>query len=474
RIAVNREIMADLETPLTCYLKLANQPYSYLFESVQGGEKWARYSIIGLPCQTRIQIEGDHIKVISGNKIIEETQTSNPFSWIRQYQKKFTVAKHPDLPHISGGLVGYFSYDTVRYIETRLGACPNSDPLSIPDIILLVSNEVILFDNLKGTLHLLTHVDPQKNHAWEQAQQRLDELEQGLKQPYTLAPLSPQQQHNDIDFNISQNKPDYIQAIKKIKRYISDGDVMQVVYSLRLETKYEEQPLQLYRALRCLNPSPYMYYLNFDNFQVVGSSPEILVRVENGDVTVKPIAGTRKRGQTTAQDAALEKELLSDPKELAEHLMLIDLGRNDIGRVSETGSVNVTEHMAIERYSHVMHIVSEVQGRLKAGYDSIDALCATLPAGTLSGAPKVRAMEIIDELETIKRGIYGGAIGYFSWEGNLDTAIAIRTAIIKDQMIHVQAGGGIVYDSDPELEWQECMNKAKAIASAIAMVKQSL
>lgn len=473
-IPVSREITADLETPLSCYLKLANAPNSYLFESMQGGDKWARYSIIGLPCHTMIQVYGSTATISKENKIIQETQVTDPLAWIEAYQAQFKTAKHPNLPHFSGGLVGYFAYDVVRTIEARIGPCNKPDPLEMPDITLLVSNEVILFDNLRGKLHLITHTDPENDHAWEKAQDRLDDLEQQLKQPLTVPPEPDQPPCDHTHFNTSQSKAAYIKAVNQIKRYITAGDVMQVVYSLRLDTPYHAKPLQLYRALRHLNPSPYMYYLNFADFQIVGSSPEILVRVEDKEVTLKPIAGTRKRGQTTMEDLKLEEELLNDPKELAEHLMLIDLGRNDAGRVSETGSVKVTEQMAIERYSHVMHIVSEVQGKLKANLSSIDALRATLPAGTLSGAPKVRAMEIIEELETIKRGVYGGAIGYLSWQDNLDTAIAIRTAIIKNETLHIQAGGGIVYDSEPELEWEECMNKAQAILRAVSMIKQGL
>lgn len=472
RIPVHKELLADLETPLSCYLKLANGPYSYLFESVQGGEKWARYSIIGLPCSKVIRIHDDEIQIVENGNVMETIKENDPLKWIERYQQQFKVAAINELSRFTGGLVGYFGYDTVRYIEPRLRQYDKADPLGTPDILLMVSEQVVVFDNLRGKIHLIVLADPEQSNAWQTAQHQLHNLQHQLMK-------STDYQHHDHRFSMGEfrsnvDKQDYLAAVDKSKQYIVDGDVMQVVYSQRLSIDYPAPPIELYRALRCMNPSPYMYYLNLDDFYIVGSSPEILVHVEDQVVTVRPIAGTRKRGQTTADDDALEADLLSDKKELAEHLMLIDLGRNDVGRVSETGSVELTEKMNVERYSHVMHIVSNVQGKLKPEMSAIDALRATLPAGTLSGAPKVRAMEIIDELEHTKRGVYGGAVGYLAWNGNMDTAIAIRTAVIKDQKLHIQAGGGLVYDSVPEMEWQESMNKARAVIRAVEMVSEGL
>lgn len=469
-IPVSRDIMADLETPLTCYIKLANRPYSYLLESLQGGEQWGQFSIIGLPCKTVIQVRGQIIRVCQNGRLEQEIEQADPLAWIEAYRAQYRVPPNSKMPRFCGGLVGYFGYDTIRYVEPRLGLCQLKDPLDTPDITLLQSDDVAVYDNFTHRLKLITHVDPKQDSAWEKAQQKLDAIEAELRKPLDLPQNPLPSTYSTIETSVS--KAEYIHAVNKIKRYIVAGDAMQVVYApLRLNTSYNADSLQLYRALRHLNPSPYLYFINLDDFQIVGCSPEVLVRVEHGQVTVRPIAGTRPRGKTPQADLALEKELLTDPKELAEHLMLIDLSRNDIGKVCQTNSVKVTETMVIERYSHVMHIASQVQGQLEAGYTSLDALKAALPAGTLSGAPKIRALEIIDELEKYKRGVYGGAVGYYAWQGNLDTAIAIRTAIIKDKKLYVQAGSGIVYDSKPEKEWQECMNKAKAIIKALEIVK---
>ncbi|MDH5592010.1 MAG: anthranilate synthase component I [Gammaproteobacteria bacterium] len=475
RIPLARDVLADLDTPLSTYLKLADAPYSYLFESVHGGEKWGRYSIIGLPSETVVRITGDQIEVRHHGELIEKTSSTDPLSWIESFKQQYKVPDLTGLPRFNGGLVGYFGYDTVRYIEPRLGDSPNPDPLQCPDILLMVSDELIVFDNLSGRLFLIVHVDPATNDAYQQGQQRLDELTLQLRK--STPSYTSSQAHNTVDENdfVSGFTHDgFINAVEKAKQYITDGDIMQVVLSQRLSISFSAQAMDLYRALRTLNPSPYMYYLNLDDFHIVGSSPEILVRMEDNEVTVRPIAGTRPRGKTAEEDNALELDLLADPKELAEHLMLIDLGRNDAGRVSQTGTVKLTDKMVIERYSHVMHIVSNVTGKVLPDMTCIDALRATFPAGTVSGAAKVRAMEIIDELEPVKRGVYAGAVGYLSWSGNMDTAIAIRTAVIKDKTIHIQAGAGIVYDSVPEMEWQETMNKARAIFRAVAMAEAGL
>jgi len=475
RIPLSREVLADLDTPLSTYLKLADGPYSYLFESVQGGEKWGRYSIIGLPCQSLIEVYGHKITVREGSSIVEEFEKKDPLEWIKQYRAGFKSPELENMPRFCRGLVGYFSYDTVRYIEPRLGECPNPDTLNTPDILLMVSNEVVVFDNLSGKLLAVVYVDPSQSDAYEQGQRRLDDLVTQLDKPVRHAASSNEIQHVDeSDFISGFTQQGFEDAVRKAKEYIVDGDVMQVVLSQRLSIPFAGRPLDLYRALRTLNPSPYMYYLNLEGFHIVGSSPEILVRAEDGEVTVRPIAGTRPRGKTDADDLELEKDLLADPKEIAEHLMLIDLGRNDAGRIAQIGSVKLTDKMVIERYSHVMHIVSNVVGKIKPEYTAIDVLRATFPAGTVSGAPKIRAMEIIDELEPIKRGVYSGAVGYISFTGNMDTAIAIRTAVIKDKILHIQAGAGIVYDSIPENEWNETMNKGRAIFKAVQMVEGQL
>ncbi|WP_226664676.1 anthranilate synthase component I [Microbulbifer aggregans] len=474
RIPLVRRVLADIETPLTTYMKLAARDggrYSYLFESVQGGEKWGRYSIIGLPARTVLRASGHEVTIERDGKIVEQSTVEDPLAFVEAFQSRYKVPELPGLPRFNGGLVGYFGYDCVRYIEPRLAnSCP-PDTLGNPDILLMVSDELVVFDNLAGAVIFIVHADPGQDDAYAQAQRRLDELVGQLSQP--LAAVDPLGIDGDDTaealFMSHFGEEAFKQGVHKVKEYILAGDVMQVVPSQRLSAPYTAPPLNLYRALRSLNPSPYMYFLDLGDHQVVGSSPEILVHLEDGDMTVRPIAGTRRRGVTEEQDLALEKELLADPKEVAEHLMLIDLGRNDVGRVAQTGTVQVTDKMVVERYSHVMHIVSNVTGKIKPGLSGIDALRAAHPAGTLSGAPKIRAMEIIDELEPEKRGIYGGAVGYLAWNGNMDTAIAIRTAVIKDEKIYVQAGAGLVADSDPQSEWDETMNKARALFRAVAI-----
>ncbi len=462
-IPLVREVLADLDTPLSAYLKLAHQPFTYLFESVQGGERWGRYSFIGLSCEERIKVYGNKIVHEIVNQIKEE-QVQDPLNWVQEFQQQYNVPEIPELPRFTGGMVGYFGYETIEYIEPRLKSESKPDVLQTPDIFLMVSKELVVFDSLSGKIFIIVHVDPNEEHAHEAGEQRLSELAKMLRQPTPeVVPTTPQAPVKFVS-EFSENK--FKQAVDDAREYIRAGDVMQVVLSQRQSTEFTAPPINLYRSLRSLNPSPYMYYMNMEDFYIVGSSPEILVRLEDDEVTVRPIAGTRPRGKDVQHDVALEKELLQDPKELAEHLMLIDLGRNDVGRVAKTGSVELTDKMIIERYSHVMHIVSNVTGQLDKDQNVIDVLRATFPAGTVSGAPKIRAMEIIDEYEPVKRGIYSGAVGYISWDGNMDTAIAIRTAVIKDQRLYIQAGAGIVYDSIPENEWIETNNKAGAMIKA--------
>ena len=474
RVPLVREVLADLDTPLSTYLKLANSPYSYLFESVQGGEKWGRYSIIGLPCKTVIKIYKRTVITEVDGEVFTEEQVADPLGWIAEFQTRYKVHEDASLPRFTGGLVGYFGYETIAYIESRLDHDEKPDPLATPDILLMVSDEVIVFDNLSGKLFIIVHVDPHQDNAVADGESRLQEIEPGLHQPVPAAAEHEPHRVNEADFVSGFTEDGFKSAVDKARQYIIDGDIMQVVLSQRLTIPYHARSVDLYRALRSLNPSPYMYYLDLGDHQVVGSSPEILVHLEDGQITVRPIAGTRPRGDNEASDRALEQDLLADPKELAEHLMLIDLGRNDVGRVSQTGSVELTEKMIVERYSHVMHIVSNVTGQLQDGMSAMDVLRATFPAGTVSGAPKIRAMEIIDEFEPVKRGIYSGAVGYLSWNGNMDTAIAIRTAVIKDKQLSIQAGAGIVYDSVPENEWAETMNKARAIFRAVTLAEAGL
>ncbi|MBA1273401.1 anthranilate synthase component I [Stutzerimonas azotifigens] len=474
RIPVSFETLADFDTPLSLYLKLADAPNAYLLESVQGGEKWGRYSIIGLPCRTVMRVHDHHVSVTVDGRESESCEVEDPLAFVEAFKARYRVAPVEGLPRFNGGLVGYFGYDSVRYVERKLARCPNPDPLGTPDILLMVSDAVVVFDNLAGKLHCIVLVDPAEPDAFEQGQARLRALREKLRQP--IEPrlgldFDTARQH-EPDFNSSFSRDDYERAVNRIKDYILAGDCMQVVISQRMSIPFKAAPIDLYRALRCFNPTPYMYFFDFGDFHVVGSSPEVLVRVEDGLVTVRPIAGTRPRGANEEADLALEQDLLGDAKEVAEHLMLIDLGRNDVGRVAETGSVKLTEKMVIERYSNVMHIVSNVTGQLKAPLTAMDALRAILPAGTLSGAPKIRAMEIIDELEPVKRGVYGGAVGYLAWNGNMDTAIAIRTAVIKHGQLHVQAGAGIVADSQPALEWEETLNKRRAMFRAVALAEQ--
>ena len=442
KIPFFKEISGDLETPLSIYLKFMDDRNSYLFESVEGGEKWARYSIIGLRTDKKIDL------------------SKNPLKDIENFLKQNKSQPMPDLPDFHGGLVGYFSYETIRHIEKKLQNS-SKEKLPYPDISLMVSDEVVIYDNLKKSLFIVVHGNEDTK---KECHERIELIHKKILEPL---PSQKSSKKGVINFESSVKKEDYLEAIKKIKNYIVEGDVMQVVYGQEFSTKFEGSPIDLYRSLRKLNPSPYMYLMKIDDLHIVGASPEILVRLQNEEVTVRPIAGTVKRGKDSNEDEELADKLKSDPKEIAEHLMLIDLGRNDVGRIAEVGSVKTTEEMKIEKYSHVMHLVSNVVGKIKKGLTSIDVLKATFPAGTLSGAPKIRAMEIIDELEPDRRGVYGGAVGYLSWTGNMDVAIAIRTAVIQGKNLSVRAGGGIVYDSDPESEYQESLNKAMSIMKAV-------
>ncbi|MEN9430306.1 MAG: hypothetical protein RJA86_1165 [Pseudomonadota bacterium] len=475
RIPLALELLADLDTPLSVYCKLANRPYSYLFESVHGGERWGRYSIIGLSSQQRLEVRDHTVRIYHEDTLLSEQQSSDPLAFIEDYQAQFRVPEVEGLPRFTGGLVGYFAYDSVRLFEKKLAKINKPDPLNVPDIQLMLSEEVVVFDNLKESVFIITHVNPVAPDAYQAGQVRLLALAQQLQQGDYQLPVEVEASTiHESDFVSSFGQDAYKASVERIKEYILAGDVMQVVPSQRMTAPFKHSPLSLYRALRHLNPSPYMYFVHCGDCHIVGSSPEILARVQDGKVTVRPIAGTRPRGKTPEQDVALGHELLADPKEVAEHLMLIDLGRNDAGRVSQVGQVKVTEQMVIERYSHVMHIVSNVEGVLRQGVSALDVLKATLPAGTLSGAPKVRAMEIIDELEPVKRGIYGGAVGYLGWNGEMDTAIAIRTAVIKDDVMYVQAGAGVVADSIPESEWQETLNKLRALFKAAELAATNL
>ncbi|MCR6626374.1 anthranilate synthase component I [Pseudoxanthomonas japonensis] len=474
RIPVVREVLSDLDTPLSVYLKLADAPHTYLFESVEGGERFGRYSIIGLPVRRVATFRGHTLQIHDHGQLVETREVADPFAEVEALRAAYAVPKLDGLPGFTGGLVGWFGFECIGYVEPRLATGDKPDELGTPDILLMLSEEVAVFDNLKGRLYLIVHADPREAEAWEQAQARLDALTAKLRQPGSYPTPITRDVLDESHFVSGFTHDGFIAAVEQSKEYIRAGDIFQVVLSQRLSVPFNARPVDVYRALRALNPSPYMYFLDVGDVQVVGSSPEILVRLENNEVTVRPIAGTRPRGKTHDEDIALEAELLADPKERAEHLMLIDLGRNDTGRVSEAGTVQVGEQFVIERYSHVMHIVSEVTGKLLPGLSYADVLRATFPAGTVSGAPKIRALEVIRELEPIKRNVYAGSIGYIGWHGDADTAIAIRTAVIKDGRLHVQAGAGIVYDSDPEKEWDETMNKGRALFRAVAEAAKGL
>jgi anthranilate synthase component 1 len=475
RIPVVRHLRADLDTPLSAYLKLVDGPDAYLLESVEGSETWGRYSIIGLPARERIEVRDRRWRRLVDGVEVESREVADPLAEVQALIHAETVPELPDLPAFAGGWVGYFAFETLRYIEPRLDRPDRPDTLGTPEILLLRSEELAVFDNRKGRLSLIVHANPAEVGGRERAERRLDQLTHRLRAPAPGYPevLEPRVL-DDAHFVSGFTREDFEAAVRRCQDYILAGDAFQIVLSQRLSVPFSARPIDVYRALRSLNPSPYLYFLDLNELKVVGSSPEILVRLKEGEVVVRPIAGTLPRGRDAAEDEANARRLLADPKERAEHLMLIDLGRNDVGRVAVPGSVRVTDQMVIERYSHVMHIVSQVVGQLAPGLDIIDVLRASFPAGTLSGAPKIRAVEIIQELEPVQRNLYGGAVGYINWQGMADLAIAIRTALIKDGLLHVQAGAGIVADSDPAKEWEETMNKGRAVFRAVAEAVRGL
>jgi anthranilate synthase component 1 len=472
RIPLELETLADLDTPLSIYLKLANAPGSYLLESVIGGERFGRYSYIGLPAREWLECDGRKVTLTRDGQVAERAQMDDPLAFIDGYLKRFKVAPPPPQLRFAGGVAGYFSYDTVRYIEAKLRGDPKPDPLKLPEIRLLLSEELAVVDNLSGKLHLVVYADPAQPEAYAKAQQRLRALRARLRDHVALPAHAGPPPAAAPRSNIGEAA--FHAAVAKAMRYITEGDIMQVQVSQRLSQPFTASPVNLYRALRSINPSPYMFYFDFGDAQLVGASPEILVRREGNKVTLRPIAGTRKRGATPEKDLAMERELVSDPKERAEHLMLIDLGRNDVGRIAKTGTVKVTETMVVERYSHVMHMVSNVEGEVDPALTPMELLRATFPAGTVTGTPKVRSMEIIDELEPERRGVYAGAVGNIGFHGSLDLAIAIRTGVVKDGQLHVQAAAGIVADSIPDNEWRETQNKARAVLAAAELVHAGL
>jgi anthranilate synthase component 1 len=469
RIPLQLETLADLDTPLSIYLKLANRPGSYLLESVIGGERFGRYSIVGLPARERLEVSARTVSIFRDGEAVEHHSGRDPLEVIDRYIASFRAAPVGSSLRFAGGLAGYFGYDTVRYIEPRLATSAKPDPLGLPEIRLLLSEELAVVDNLSGKLHLVVYADPSQPDAYRKAMRRLEELRAMLRDKVELPPHSPPAATASPQSNIGERA--FFDAVARCKAYIADGDIMQVQISQRITQPFSHSPMNLYRALRSINPSPYMFYFDFGDCQLVGASPEILVRREADKVTLRPIAGTRKRGSTPEKDMEMERELVTDPKERAEHLMLIDLGRNDVGRIAAVGTVKVTETMVVERYSHVMHMVSNVEGRVAGELSPMQLLRATFPAGTVTGTPKVRAMEIIDELEPERRSVYAGAAGYLGFNGNVDLAIAIRTGVVKDGALHVQAAAGIVADSIPESEWLETKNKTRAVLAAAEQVQ---
>jgi len=474
-IPVYREMTADFETPLSCYSRLEESDYAFLLESVEGGERIARYSFMGSDPSLVFSSKGANITVKEG-KISKSYTAKDPIAEMKSILSRYNFVKVKGLPRFCGGLVGYFGYDMVRFMEDIPDK--NADDLQVADSLFMLTDMIIIFDHVDHKIKIVSNVhvkgDPIK--AYDEALSRIDKLASKIKRPHRKeeGAISLTKKTKPLAIKSNVSKAEFEGAVIKAKEYIRRGDIIQVVLSQRLETPVEADTFQIYRALRSINPSPYMYHLKLGSFSLVGSSPEIMVRCEDGSVEVRPIAGTRPRGSSEEEDTELAKELLSDAKEKAEHIMLVDLGRNDIGRVCDYHTVNVSELMTIEKYSHVMHIVSDVSGRLNKGKDIFDVVRATFPAGTVSGAPKVRAMEIIDELENKRRGPYAGSIGYFSFSGNLDFCITIRTILIKDKRAYIQAGAGIVADSEPEREYQETLNKAKALIKAIEMAEKGI
>ena len=478
-IPVYKEILADLDTPVSAYMKIAGGEYSFLLESVEGGEKWARYCFLGCDPSVIVSSHGNTVTVRKNGKVEERkiAPGENPLNGLKDVLAKYKPVEVDGLPRFSGGAVGFISYDMVRSFEEL--PQETTDDLEVPDALSIITDTLLIFDNVSQTIKIVSnaHVendDPEK--AYREAEKNIEALEAKLRASLPAdahgGGSGSSIDENRIESNFEREK--FEDAVRRIKQYIVEGDAIQVVLSQRLKFEISTDPFTIYRALRTINPSPYMYYLKFGELSIVGSSPEILVRLEGDQVEVRPIAGTRKRGRNEDEDRALEKDLLSDEKELAEHIMLVDLGRNDVGRVAETGTVEVNEKFTIERYSHVMHIVSNVRCKLRDGLDCYDVLKATFPAGTLSGAPKVRAMEIIEELEPTRRGLYGGAVGYISFSGNMDTAIAIRTLLIKNGTAFLGVGAGIVADSVPENEFEETMSKGRALLKAIELAEKGL
>ena len=468
RIPVVLETLADLDTPLSIYLKLAARPGSYLLESVIGGERFGRYSVVGLPAREMLECRGRNARVLRDGKILDEQDTDDPLAFVDRYLKSVRAAPLPPSLRFAGGLAGYLGYDIVRFVESKLAKDSRPDPLALPEVRLLLSEELAVVDNLSGKLYLVVYADPSQPGAHAKARRRLEDLRGQLRSPAGLPPHAAPPTLAAPRSNIGERA--FHEAVARAKSYILEGDIFQVQISQRLAQPFSGSPINLYRALRSINPSPYMFFFDFGDCQLVGASPEILVRREANTVTLRPIAGTRKRGATPEKDAAMERELVSDPKERAEHVMLIDLGRNDLGRIAKTGTVKVTETMVVERYSHVMHMVSNVEGEVEASLSPMELLRATFPAGTVTGTPKVRSMEIIDELEPERRGVYAGACGQIGFQGNVDLAIAIRTGVIKDGQLYVQAAAGIVADSIADNEWRETQNKARALLAAAEQV----
>jgi anthranilate synthase component 1 len=473
-IPVYREIMADMDTPVTAFKKIDDGRYSFLLESIEGGEKWGRYTFLGASPSVVIRTRGDLVEILKSGEASVSMQSKDPLGAVRDYLSRFEPVEVDGLPRFFGGAVGYLGYDMVRFFEDLRSDKPAK--IGAWDSCFLITDTLLIFDSVKQKIKVVANAHLEgvtADEAYLDAIGRIDALIARLKTP--LSPSwSSKTGEKPIALSSNMLKSDFESAVEKAKEYVRSGDIIQVVLSQRFSAELTVDPLDIYRVLRTLNPSPYMFFLRMDDTLVVGASPEVMVRKEGDLVELRPIAGTRPRGATAEEDFRLEQELLADPKERAEHVMLVDLGRNDLGRVCKTGTVKVSELMTVERYSHVMHIVSNVQGEIDGGMDAFDLVRATFPAGTLSGAPKVRAMEIIDELEPLKREIYGGAVGYFSFSGNMDLAIAIRTLVIRDNKIHLQAGAGIVADSDPAAEYQETVNKAMAVVKAIETVEKGL
>ena len=468
-IPVYREILADIETPVSVLRKLQHKDHVYLLESVEGGEKWGRYSFIGTDAGVVFKVRGPRVTIEEKGRIITREHKGDPLNALRELLGRYRPVATPGLPRFFGGAVGYLGYDMVRYFE-KLPDAPPAD-LDLDESVFVISDSLIIFDNTRHTIKVVAcaYTEDVDSHeeAYKTACRKIDEMIHLLSSP-AVSPV-PAPQTDNVAFESNMTPEQYKAIVEKARDYIAAGDIIQVVLSQRFSTPCRTDPVDLYRALRYVNPSPYLFFLKLDDLMMIGSSPEVMVRLEQNDVELRPIAGTRKRGKTEQEDRALADELLSDEKERAEHVMLVDLGRNDLGRIAETGSVQVNQYMVVEKYSHVMHLVSNVRAQLAKGKDAFDVLAATFPAGTLTGAPKVRAMQIIDELEPVQRGAYGGAVGYFSFSGNMDLCITIRTMVIKDGLIFVQAGAGIVYDSQPESEHQETLNKARGMQMAVKL-----